>query len=252
MPVYAPPTPSPAAAPRVAQPPPATVGLRAARPGLLQRCGGKICPPGTCNHDDDDRVQRSSIGRGERAGDAPSTVHRALQSAGRPLGDTTRRTMEAHFGHDFANIRIHDDSIAAQSARSVDARAYTVGRDIVFDASLYAPDTRAGRHLLAHELAHVVQQSRGGSGLRPKSAQLRLSPPDDEFERQADQAANELTAGSLASAIHSAPSPSLLQRAPCPSPPTRLGDVPLDPASDCTEPLASVSGQRFLSAKTAT
>jgi outer membrane protein OmpA-like peptidoglycan-associated protein len=152
--------------------------------------------------------------------------------------------MEVHFGHHFANIRIHDDSVAAQSARSVDARAYTVGRDIVFDAGLYAPDTRAGRHLLAHELAHVVQQSRGGSGLRPKSAQLRVSPPDDEFEREADQAANELTAGSLASAIHSAPS--LLQRAPCPSAPTQLGDVPLDPDSDCTQPLASASGQRFL------
>jgi outer membrane protein OmpA-like peptidoglycan-associated protein len=148
--------------------------------------------------------------------------------------------MEVHFGHDFANIRIHDDSIAAQSARSVDARAYTVGRDIVFDAGLYAPDTRVGRHLLAH----VVQQSRGGSGLRPKSAQLRVSPPDDEFEREADQAANELTTSSLASAIHS--TPSLLQRAPCPSAPTHLGDVPLDPASDCTQPLASASGQRFL------
>lgn len=196
MAVYAPRAPAPAAAPRVAKPPPATVGLRAAQPGLLQRCGGTICPPGTCNHDDDHPVQLSSIGRGARAGDAPSTVHRALQSAGRPLEDTTRKTMEVHFGHHFANIRIHDDSVAAQSARSVDARAYTVGRDIVFDAGLYAPDTRAGRHLLAHELAHVVQQSRGGSGLRPKSAQLRVSPPDDEFEREADQAANELTAGS--------------------------------------------------------
>ena len=65
----------------------------------------------------------------------------------------------SRFGHDFAHVRVHADAGAAESARSVHALAYTVGSDVVFGAGQYAPGTRAGKQLLAHELAHVVQQS---------------------------------------------------------------------------------------------
>jgi hypothetical protein len=74
--------------------------------------------------------------------------------------------MESRFGHDFSRVRVHHDGNSAESARAVNARAYTVGRDIVFGAGAYAPLSAPVSRLLAHELAHVVQQERGGSGTR--------------------------------------------------------------------------------------
>lgn len=94
------------------------------------------------------------------AGDA---VQATLAATGAPLDQATRCFMEGRFGHDFGRVRVHADSGAAASARAVQARAYTVGRNIVFAAGQYAPATAAGRRLLAHELAHVVQQTGTGS-----------------------------------------------------------------------------------------
>src|SRR5262249_43583700 len=65
--------------------------------------------------------------------------------------------------HDFSRVRVHTDGKAAESARAVNALAYTVGADIVFAGGQYAPSTASGQRLLAHELAHVVQQSAGGA-----------------------------------------------------------------------------------------
>jgi len=95
------------------------------------------------------------------AGPAPAVVHDALRAAGHPLDARARAYFEPRFGRDFAEVRLHTDARAAQSARAVGALAYTVGRDVVFDAGQYAPHTAGGRRLLAHELAHVVQQRRG-------------------------------------------------------------------------------------------
>ena len=80
---------------------------------------------------------------------------------GQPLDTATRAYMEPRFGHDFSQVRVHNDEQAAEAASTVSARAYTVGGDIVFGAQEYAPDTASGRRLLAHELTHVVQQSAG-------------------------------------------------------------------------------------------
>lgn len=102
-------------------------------------------------------VQRRGEGEGTDA--APPIVHDVLASAGRPLDAATRSTMEARFGHDFGRVRVHTDARAAESARAVDARAYTAGSSIVFGEREYAPGTGSGRWLLAHELAHVVQQT---------------------------------------------------------------------------------------------
>lgn len=85
-------------------------------------------------------------------------------SAGGPMDAGTRSFMESRFGHDFSGVRIHHDHRAAESARSFDALAYTHGSDIVFGQGQYDPHSNRGRHLLAHELAHVVQQRSG----RPK------------------------------------------------------------------------------------
>ncbi|MET0647360.1 MAG: DUF4157 domain-containing protein [Pyrinomonadaceae bacterium] len=96
--------------------------------------------------------------------EVPSVVGEVLSSPGEPLDAAARVFMEPRFGHDFSRVRVHADAKAAESARSVRALAYTVGNDVVFGAGQYAPGASAGRHLLAHELAHVVQQTGSLSG----------------------------------------------------------------------------------------
>ncbi len=93
----------------------------------------------------------------------PASVNHVLASSGRPLEPALQQDMEQRFGHDFSRVRVHTDAKAAESARAVEARAYTVGRDVVFSDGHYAPHSREGSQLLAHELAHVIQQERGGS-----------------------------------------------------------------------------------------
>lgn len=94
--------------------------------------------------------------------EAPRSVHGALQGPGEKLPESARDFFEPRFGHDFSRVRIHRDPSAARSATDVNAEAYTVGRHIVFGAGRYRPDNGPGRRLLAHELAHVVQQSAAG------------------------------------------------------------------------------------------
>ena len=82
----------------------------------------------------------------------------AMRGVGRPLPETERAFFEPRFGHDFGQVRVHTDARAAETTRAVNARAFTVGRDIVFGSGQYAPATGSGKRLLAHELTHVVQQ----------------------------------------------------------------------------------------------
>jgi Domain of unknown function (DUF4157) len=94
---------------------------------------------------------------------APPAVGEVLRSPGQALDPATRAFMEPRLGHDLSTVRVHTDGAAAASASSVNARAYTVGPHIVFASREYAPRTAEGGRLLAHELAHVVQQSGGGA-----------------------------------------------------------------------------------------
>lgn len=114
------------------------------------------------------RVQSMDAGGDHAQETAPPVVDEVLRSAGQPLEPTTRAFMENRFGHNFSDVRVHSDAKAAESARSVNALAYTVGSDVVLGAGQYAPHTDSGRLLLAHELTHVVQQS---SGLGRKTLQ---------------------------------------------------------------------------------
>jgi hypothetical protein len=93
---------------------------------------------------------------------AASIVEKTINAPGQPLDPAIRAEMEARFGQDFGNVRIHVGGDAAASAKAINAKAYTVGSDIAFATGQYAPDAASGRQLLAHELAHVVQQGRGG------------------------------------------------------------------------------------------
>lgn len=120
-----------------------------------------------------------------RPSTAPPVVHDVLRSPGRSLESSVLGPMEARFGHDFSRVRVHTDARAAESARAVDAAAYTVGRDIVFDAGRYAPASAGGSDLLAHELGHVVQQ-RGAANV---PSTLPVSRANDPLEREAQAGA---------------------------------------------------------------
>ena len=124
---------------------------------------------------------------GVESNGAPPIVHEVLTSAGQPLDSETRDFMELRFGHAFSNVRVHSDAAAAQSARSVNAKAYTVGQNIVFGANRFAPDTREGRRLLAHELTHVVQQ-----GAFPTGSDTLQRDPDDRHDKDWREAVVEL------------------------------------------------------------
>jgi hypothetical protein len=119
-------------------------------------------------------------------GGVPPIVSEVLRSPGQPLDAETRAIVEPRLGHDFSQVRVHADSRAAVAASVIGARAFTSNRDIVFGAGEYGPRGEAGRRLLAHELAHVVQQS-SGAALRPG-----IGPVDDDWERHADLAANKI------------------------------------------------------------
>ena len=113
---------------------------------------------------------------------------RSVRLGGHPLDPTTRALMEPRLGHDFSRVRVHADGEAATAARAVQARAYTIGRDIVFGSGEYRPATVEGRRLLAHELTHVVQQRGAGEG--GLGAQLRIGEADDPREYEADRVAD--------------------------------------------------------------
>ena len=100
--------------------------------------------------------------------ETPTSVNHVVSGSGRPLDPAVRGDMETRLGHDFSRVRVHSDATAAQSARTINAEAYTAGHNIVFGPGKFAPSTQTGRHLLAHELVHVVQQS-STSQVRRKS-----------------------------------------------------------------------------------
>lgn len=122
---------------------------------------------------------------------APPVVHDVLQAAGEPLDKDTRSYMESRFGHDFSKVRIHTGASASAAAAAVDARAFTVGNDIVFGSGQYDQRTGKGRKLLAHELTHTIQQG----GLH-KAAASAVSIPtaieDHRLEREAERASDEV------------------------------------------------------------
>ena len=112
------------------------------------------------------RIQRYIGQATGDVGTAPASVDHVLASTGRPLDPALRQDMEQRFGHDFSRVRVHSGATAEQSSREVSAHAYTVGHNIVFANGRFAPGSREGRHLIAHELAHVLQQT-GTDGSSP-------------------------------------------------------------------------------------
>ncbi len=115
------------------------------------------------------------------AASAPPIVHRVLRSPGQPLDRQARAFMEPRFGRDFSHIRVHTDAAAAESAHSVGALAYAAGHHIAFNAGAFNPSTDAGRNLLAHELAHTVQQA-GATSLESATLRRRRIPDSSSVD----------------------------------------------------------------------
>jgi hypothetical protein len=129
-------------------------------------CGRPMGPDGMC--EECKRKQQAKIQRmpaGSRpAGPqttAPAAVNQVISQPGRPLDSPTRHFMESRFSTDFSHVRAHHDPQAARSAEQINARAYTAGNHIVFGPGQYNPHNSSGQRLIAHELAHVIQQNRG-------------------------------------------------------------------------------------------
>jgi hypothetical protein len=123
-----------------------------------------------------------------------SPVHDVIGSGGRPLEPDVRTDMEARLGHDFSDVRVHDDSAASSSAQAVNAHAYTVGSNVVFQRDQYDPSSAAGKVTLAHELTHVVQQRSGPVEGTSAPGGIKVSDPSDRFEREASANAERVMA----------------------------------------------------------
>jgi hypothetical protein len=102
----------------------------------------------------------SPISEGSNESEIPSILHEVLRSPGSPLDSQTRLFMESRLGNDFRQVRVHKDSQAIASAQMLNAKAYTLGQNVVFGEGQYTPETLPGKRLLAHELAHTLQQTR--------------------------------------------------------------------------------------------
>jgi hypothetical protein len=174
-----------------------TIGNRATqqvvmRAHTVQRqcaCGGTCAK---CQEEEQQRQVQRAVQRAS-ASHAPAEFDGVPASTGEQLDPATRQPMEAHFGADLADVRVHTGAAAAKSATSIDALAYTSGRDIYFASGMYAPSSNSGRRLLAHEVAHVVQQSSGKEpSIATKSSHgAKIGAPDDPLEGEADHAAEE-------------------------------------------------------------
>jgi len=164
--------------------------------GLLQRkraCGQHTIAGGECEEcskKHEGTIQRAAVSAAP-TNSVPPIVHDVLSSSGHPLDARTRAFMEPRFGHDFSGVRVHTDARATESARAVNALAYTVGRDVVFGQGEYKPGTSEGRRLLAHELTHVVQQQRA---TQPLHGVRVAADRDSVFEREANNTAKEMPA----------------------------------------------------------
>jgi hypothetical protein len=166
----------------------------------LWRCGGRQCGSGECEHGEGELHRRSS---GPGPEHAPPLVHEVLGSSSSPLPTDVRFDMERRLGHHFADVRIHTGPTASESALQVEARAYTVGRDVVFAPGQFTPGTEVGNRLLAHELAHTMQRS------APTSGDLRVSSPNEAAEREASAIADSATSAGATAVAAQQPQPGL-------------------------------------------
>ncbi|WP_431066961.1 eCIS core domain-containing protein [Methylotuvimicrobium sp.] len=131
-------------------------------------------------------IQRYTGPPFEQTEDVPDILDQVLGCSGSLMDAALRKDMESRFDHDFSQVRVHLGGVAEQSAREVNDQAYTVGRNIVFGAGQFAPQTHTGRRLLAHELSHVVQQT-GNSSPKIQRQPEKDQGPSSEIGKALDK-----------------------------------------------------------------
>lgn len=127
------------------------------------------------------RIQRFTGQATGQTGTAPASVDGVLAGSGRSLDPALQQDMGQRFGHDFSRVRVHSGAAAEQSARGLNAQAYTVGRDIVFGTGRFAPETSAGRRLIAHELTHVLQQTGASAPVAVAGSVVQRQPASPDI-----------------------------------------------------------------------
>ncbi|MDI7274901.1 MAG: DUF4157 domain-containing protein [Anaerolineae bacterium] len=139
-------------------------------------------------------AQRAAQAPTELDEETASRINRA-RGGGQPLDSSIGKELGAALGHDLGGVRVHTSPEADSLSRSLQARAFTTGRDVFFRSGAYEPQSSSGRQLIAHELAHVVQQSAGAvsSGER-----MAVNPPGDLYEQEAEGVAEALAGGTAA------------------------------------------------------
>jgi hypothetical protein len=182
--------------------------------------------------------------RSQSSTKAPPVVNEVLRSPGQPLDPDTREFMEPRFDYDFSRVRVHADPKAAESARAVNAAAYTVGNQLVFAAGRYSPHGLEGQRLLAHELTHVVQQR--GAGV---SSTAEIVPETHQSEREAETNSDRVTSGAN-SAVSAAPPVTGLQRLA--GPPIAVSPELIQEMNALLEQYTALSGSGAVTAAEAT
>ncbi len=179
-------------------------------------------------------VQRAEAAAAPESASPPPALE---QSNGQALDKSTQDSMGASLNHDFSGVRVHDNSAAHQAANSLNANAFTTGRDVYFSQGAYNPTSDSGRKLLAHELTHVVQQSQGAAGL--SASGFSVSHPSDPLERQADQVSDAVMRGEMFPPISTSSRPVVHRSAPgAPAAPPH----PAAPASAAGAPAGGTGG----------
>ena len=139
-------------------------------------------------------VQRKASGEQDEGSASP--VHDVIgKGGGSSLDAGVRNQMEASMGQDFSDVKVHTGSDAANASKSVQAQAFTVGNEIVFNEGKYNPSSAEGQRTIAHELTHVVQQREGAVDGTPRAGGISVSDPGDKFEQEAEANADVVMAG---------------------------------------------------------
>jgi hypothetical protein len=163
---------------------PEALGARGAM--HLQRAAGNAAMGALVQRKEEESPVKDVVGKG----------------GGTSLDDGVRKKMESSLGHDFSDVKVHTGSSAATAAKSVQAQAFTVGNDVVFNEGKYEPSTAEGQHRIAHELTHVVQQRSGSVPGESREGGIKVSDPGDWAEKQAEATASAVMSGDGAHAGH--------------------------------------------------
>ncbi|NGM70117.1 DUF4157 domain-containing protein [Natronolimnobius sp. AArcel1] len=147
--------------------------------------------PGLAPSPSEHNIQRALAGTDTSQDEVPDTVLDVLGNGGQSLDQPIQRALEERMDADFSNVRIHTGAKAAEAADAIDAKAFTCGNDIVFNSGEYDPESGEGQFLLAHELAHVRQQTGAAISMMPQEGADLEIDPDPHLEREADETATQ-------------------------------------------------------------